>query len=288
VLLATACVIWGTNFVVVKSALADFDPLAFNGIRFSIAAAILLWLQWRAEGLGVLRPVLPQVLAIGLVGNLCYQMLFIYGLAGTQASQASLFTSTTPLWVLLFAGLTGHDALNGRVVAGLLLGTIGVTLLLWESFYGSGAGSGYGIGNMLLLGASASWAIYTVYSQPLLGRLRPLALTSATMAAGAIPLLVVAVPQIARIRVTEVHPTSWAGLLYSALMALVFGYVAWSRGVQEIGSTRTSMYVNLIPVVATATAWAWLGERLSSRQFLGGAAVIAGIALSRRLSRTDQ
>jgi drug/metabolite transporter (DMT)-like permease len=43
------------------------------------------------------------------------------------------------------------------------------------------------------------------------------------------------------------------------------------------------VYVNLIPVVAAATAWAWLGERLSSRQLLGAAAVIAGILLSRGL-----
>jgi drug/metabolite transporter (DMT)-like permease len=108
------------------------------------------------------------------------------------------------------------------------------------------------------------------------------------MAAGAIPLLVIALPEIARIQVREVHPASWAGLVYSTLMALVFGYVAWSRGVREIGSTRTSMYVNLIPVVATATAWVWLGERLSFRQFAGAVAVVAGIALSRRLSRADQ
>jgi len=284
-----ACVIWGTNFVVVKSALAEFHPLAFNGLRFAVAAAILLWLQARYEGLAVLRPVLPQIIAIGLIGNVCYQVLFIYGLDATQASQAGLFASTTPLWVLLLARLTGHDELGGRAVAGLLTAAGGVVLLLWESFYGVAGEQRYWQGNLMLLGASASWAAYTVYSQPLLRRLRPLALTSATMAAGAIPLLAIALPEISRIRPGEVSLASWSGLAYSTLMALVFGYIAWSRGVQAIGSTRTAVYVNLIPVVATATAWFWLGERLSSRQLLGAAAVIAGILLSRRSgSRADQ
>lgn len=279
---------WGTNFVVVKSALADFHPLAFNGLRFSVAAAILLWLQWRSEGLQMLRPVLRQVVAIGFVGNVCYQLLFIYGLDGTQASQAGLFSSTTPLWVLLLARLTGHDLFNKRVVAGLLMASAGVTLLLWESFYGVAAGRGYGAGNLMLLGASASWAIYTVYSQPLLLRLRPLAITSATMTAGAIPLLAIGLPEIMRINVRDVPLASWAGLTYSTLMALVFGYLVWARAVQAIGSTRTSVYVNLIPVVATASAWVWLGERLSGLQLVGAAAVITGIALSRRLSRSNQ
>ena len=109
------------------------------------------------------------------------------------------------------------------------------------------------------------------------------------MVTGAVPLLAMGLPEIVSIRVDEVSLASWAGLLYSALFALVFGYLAWSRGVQAIGSTRTASYVNLIPVVATATAFVWLGERLSSLQLLGGVAVIAGIALSRRLSpRSDQ
>jgi drug/metabolite transporter (DMT)-like permease len=288
-LLIAACVVWGTNFVVVKSALSEFTPLAFNGIRFAVAAAVLFGLQWRFEGVGVFRPVLGRLVAIGLVGNLCYQMLFIYGLDRTQAAQAGLFSATTPLWVLLLAKLTGHDKLSGRIVTGFLLAAGGVVLLLWESFYGRGAEHGFWVGNLLLLGAALSWAVYTVYSQPLLRRLRPLALTSATMAAGAIPLLAIALPEISRIRPGEVSLASWSGLAYSTLMALVFGYIAWARGVQAIGSTRTAVYVNLIPVVATATAWFWLGERLSSRQLLGAAAVIAGILLSRRSgSRADQ
>jgi drug/metabolite transporter (DMT)-like permease len=282
-LLIAACVVWGTNFVVVKSALAELSPLAFNGIRFAVAAALLFWLQWRSGGFKSIRPVLARLVLIGLVGNLCYQLLFIYGLDRTQASQAGLFASTTPMWVLLLARITGHDRFDRRVVTGFVLAAAGVVLLLWESFYGGGGERGFWVGNLLLLGASASWAAYTVYSQPLLLHVRPLELTSATMVAGAIPLFVIALPEIAAIEVREVSAATWVGLLYSTIMAIVFGYLAWSRGVQAIGSARTSVYINLIPVVATATAWVWLGERLSSRQLLGAAAVIVGIALTRRL-----
>ena len=58
-------------------------------------------------------------------------------------------------------------------------------------------------------------------------QLRPLALTSATMVAGAIPLFVIAFPYIAAIEVREVSAASWGALAYSAIMALVFGYLAW-------------------------------------------------------------
>lgn len=283
-LLAAACVVWGANFVVVKTALVEFTPLAFNGFRFPVAAGILLWVQWHRDGLGVLRPALPRLIAIGLIGNLVYQLLFIFGLDNTQASQAGLFSSTTPLWVLVFAVVTRHDKFDRHVVGGGLLAAGGVALLLWESFFGGAAGERFWVGNLMLLGASASWAGYTVYSQPLLSQMGPLALTSATMVAGAVPLLLIAMPEIMATNLREISAASWGGLFYSTAMALVFGYLAWSRGIQLIGAARTAVYVNLIPVVATVTAWVWLDERLSPLQLAGAATVIMGIAFSRRLA----
>jgi drug/metabolite transporter (DMT)-like permease len=253
-------------------------------LRFAIGATLLLWLQWWFEGFRVLRPMLPQLIVLGLIGNVAYQPLFIYGLAQTEASQASMFVATTPLWILVLARFTGHDKFSGRVIAGVVVGLVGVILLLWESVNGVGSEERFWIGNLLLLGATVSWAIYTVYSQPLLLKLRPLALTSATMAAGGLPLVLVGLPEIVSIRVNEVSFASWLGLLYSALLALVFGYFFWAHAIQTIGSTRTSLYVNLVPVVATVSAWVWLDERLSPLQLLGAIAVITGITLSRRLN----
>ena len=109
------------------------------------------------------------------------------------------------------------------------------------------------------------------------------------MAAGGLPLVLVGLPEIVSIRVNEVSFASWLGLLYSALLALVFGYFFWAYAIQAIGSTRTSLYVNLVPVVATVSAWVWLDERLSPLQLLGAIAVITGITLSRRLNlRSEQ
>ena len=281
VFLAGACIVWGTNFVVVKAALTEFSPLAFNGLRFPLAAAFLLWLQWRREGLSVLRPHLGRLILLGLVGNLSYQLLFIYGLDSTRAGQASLFSATTPLWVLVLARLTGHDRFGTRVVTALLLAMGGVLLLLWESLFGLWSVERNWGGDLMLLGASAAWAVYTVFSQPLLGRLLPLALTAGAMVAGAVPLVIVALPEILALETTDISTSSWLALLYSSAMALVFGYLAWSWGVRALGSARTSLYVLLIPVVGMLTAWWWLGEQLTLLQAAGAAAVIAGIRLSR-------
>src|SRR5688572_123554 len=84
-------VIWAVNFSVAKVALEALSPLAFNALRFPMAAA-LLYLVLRMRG-GIPLPTraeLPRVLALGLLGNLMYQMFFIFGLDRTRAGNASL------------------------------------------------------------------------------------------------------------------------------------------------------------------------------------------------------
>jgi drug/metabolite transporter (DMT)-like permease len=281
-LLVVACLIWSANYSVVKVTLAEISPLAFNGIRFSAAAALLLLVQWRTTGFAPLRGHLVSLVWLGLVGNLGYQLFFIFGIDNTRAGEASVFASTTPLFTYLIARISGLDRVGRRGLLGLLIASSGVALLLWESIAGAFATQRNWVGDMLLLGSAACWAVYTVYSQPLLAKMDALSLTSVSMAIGAVPLAVLAVPDIVEMQPAEVSPGAWVGLAYASLLAVVFSYLAWSRAVRILGSVRTAVYLNLVPVIAVVIAWWWLGESLTTGQVLGAGAVIGGIALSRK------
>jgi drug/metabolite transporter (DMT)-like permease len=73
----------------------------------------------------------------------------------------------------------------------------------------------------------------------------------------------------------------WVGIALSALLALNVGYVIWYVGVQRLGSARTSVYSNLVPVAALVTAAVWLGEPIRGVKLAGAALVIGGLALTR-------
>jgi drug/metabolite transporter (DMT)-like permease len=74
---------------------------------------------------------------------------------------------------------------------------------------------------------------------------------------------------------------TWAALVYSALFALCVAYTIWYAAVREIGSARTAVYSNVIPIVAMFTAVVFLDEPLGARKLLGAAAVLGGVALTR-------
>ncbi|MEJ2206211.1 MAG: DMT family transporter, partial [Gemmatimonadota bacterium] len=110
-LLALA-VIWGVNFSVVKAVLVFLDPLALNALRFSIAAAALWLVMRKLRGRGVDPEDRLRLLLLGLLGNVVYQLAFIFGIDRTLAGNASLLLATSPVWVILLSAARGHERLT--------------------------------------------------------------------------------------------------------------------------------------------------------------------------------
>jgi drug/metabolite transporter (DMT)-like permease len=74
---------------------------------------------------------------------------------------------------------------------------------------------------------------------------------------------------------------TWVKLVYSALFSICVAYTIWYAAVRAIGSARTSVYSNLLPIVAMVTAYLWLHEPIGATKIAGAAAVLAGVALTR-------
>ena len=123
--------IWGANFSFMKMALGEMSGLAFAGLRFTLAACILLAvLQWREGSVGAPREAWWPLAWMGVLSNTLYQVCFMYGLTHTSVANASLIVATTPLIVAFLGAATGIEALRRPVVTGGLLGFSGVALIL--------------------------------------------------------------------------------------------------------------------------------------------------------------
>ena len=129
--------------------------------------------------------------------------------------------------------------------------------------------------------AVCCWAIYTLGSRPLMTRHSPVGVTGLSMAIGTLLYVPAVWPHIRAVNWTAVSRATWIAIVYSALFALCVAYTIWYSAVREIGSARTSIYSNLVPVVAMLSAVMFLGEPLGIRKMAGAAAVLVGVALTR-------
>ena len=280
-LLSLVVLIWGFNFSFVKWALSKVGPLAFNGVRFTVATVLILIVLFFREGWEP-TPVsdLLKMAGLGLVGHSLYQILFIKGLSLTTAGNSSLLIATSPIWTaLLSVGLKKEDV-NRKGWAGIVLAFAGVFLVTWGSGSKLTFGQSKTTGDLLTLAAALSLSAYTVLSKDLLERYSPLRLTALTMAAGAVGIWIYGGPSVVAQDWSALSATAWLVLLYSAVFAVVVGYLVWFTAVQAIGPTRSAIFNNMTPIISFTVAFILLGEPVSWLQIAGGVTVLLGIRLT--------
>jgi drug/metabolite transporter (DMT)-like permease len=275
--------IWGVNFSVVKVVLEELDPLALNALRFVLAAGALWLLVRRLPG--PRRPERRDVgllVFLGILGNVVYQGCFIFGIDSTLAGNASLLLATTPVWTVILSSVLGHERPTLWVSLGAVGTVTGMVLVVLGRGDAVSVGGATLKGDLLMIAAAVLWASYTVGSQPLVVRYGAVRVTAWSLWIGT-PLLVVwGLPSLLRTDLGSVSALAWAGVVYAGVLSIGLAYLLWYRGVRVMGTSRTAVYSNLVPVAALITAWLWLGEVPRGLQLLGAAVILGGITLARR------
>ncbi len=274
------CVIWGFNFSVTKSAFDQLAPLPFTAIRFVIASLLLLLVLRVVEGPAKLPPgALRQLIILGVVGNTCYQLAFVLGLAQTTATNSALILSALPTVVAVFAGVIGLERITPRMQLGIALGTIGVVLVI--ATRGVGFDRDTFIGDLLTVAAVLCWAGYTLGLRRVAQGVSPLRVTTITTLTGTPGLVLAGWSGVLGLDWRAVSLDAWLAVAYSSVLSLVVAYLLWNRSVKAIGGTRTAIYMCLTPVVAVFGAWLLLGERPHPLQGVGAVFIIVGVLLTR-------
>lgn len=300
-LLLLMAVIWGTNYSVIKSAFREVQPQAFNAVRMAIASAALLAVMAVLGRAARRRPAVPDagpggfasifhtparvtprdwlhLAGLGVVGHMLYQFFFIGGLSRTSVANSSLMLAATPVLIALATALGGRESLGRLHWLGAAVSVLGIHLVVGHGMAVGGSGTA---GDLMTLGAVCCWAVYTLGARPLMARHSPVGVTGLSMTLGTLVYFPFMWPQVRQVDWTAVTPWTYSLLVYSALFALCVSYTIWYVAVRQIGSARTSIYSNLVPVVAMVTAVLFLDEPIGVRKLIGAAAVLAGVGLTR-------
>jgi drug/metabolite transporter (DMT)-like permease len=297
-LLLLMTLIWGTNFSIIKSAFTEIDPQAFNAVRMITASAVFLVIiagirRWPAREsepaddsfasiFHTPAPITSRdwlgLAGLGLVGHFLYQIFFIGGLARTSVANSSLMLASTPVVIALLTAVLGHDRVSRLHWIGAALSMLGIYIVVG---HGVSVDNQALVGDLMMFGGVCCWAVYTLGARQLMVHHSPVGVTGISMTIGTLPYALVMWPKLRAVDWGSLSVATWGALVYSALFALCVAYTIWYVAVRQIGSARTSVYSNVVPLVAMLTAVAFLGEPLSASKILGAGAVLTGVALTR-------
>ncbi len=269
--------IWGSNFTAIKYSIEDLLPLSFNGIRFIIASTVML-IALKASGRSfrVDRADALKLFGLGVLANAVYQSLFITGMANTRTGNAALIVSTTPFFSAIVGRLRRQEYFTSRGVTGLLLAFAGLAMLILSGDHSVEFGSTI-TGDLLLLGSTLCWTLYTYGAKRMVHKHGSLKATAIMMMSGTPVFLLICGPSLAAQDWARVRSLAWAGVVYSGLFAIALAHFLWNYGVRRLGSTKTAIYSNFTPVTAMLIAWALRGETPTAGQAAGAAVIFTGL-----------
>jgi drug/metabolite transporter (DMT)-like permease len=279
-LLLLMVIFWGANITIIKVALKNFNPFAFNCCRFLLATVTLAILHKHIFADRIEKKDWPLLILLGFLGNTVYQFCFIYGVKLTHVSHVSILLATTPIFTAAISNMIGFEHVGKKVWIGILLSFTGVVLIVFGRGFNVGTTAGL-IGDILVLFSSIVWSIYSIFSKGIIQKYSAWHYIFYTIAIGTLIMIPISIPAVLKQDFGALGIYEWLAMAYAGLLGLVFGYSAWYYGVDKIGSTRTSVYSNLTPVAGLSVGMIFLGERLSWLQWLGTFVIFCGLLINR-------
>jgi drug/metabolite transporter (DMT)-like permease len=277
-----ATLFWAGNFVFGKPLLEALPPFGINLIRWALACLVLVPLTLALEG-RFPRPARHQWLSLAAMtatGVVLFNGLVYLSLVHTTSTNAALINGATPMLTIVIAAVVGFDRLTGRRLAGAFVSLVGVGWIVSRGSLEALTGFSFNRGDLIMLVAALSWAIYTVLLNRTRGALSPLAILTIVAVLALPPLGVIGGYELTTQTIGPITPVVVAGLVYISVLASVAAFIAWSFGIEGIGAARGSIFLNLIPVFTAVIAVLALGERIGLVQLVGGLLVIGGVTLA--------
>lgn len=273
--------IWGSTFMGITVAIHSIPPLLMAGGRW-IVAGVLLYTVLRLRGVPKPEPIHWRNGAI--VGAL----LLGFGNGGMTWAQvevpsgiAALVIAAMPLWMILFDWLQPRGRRPHRLVfVGLALGFIGVTLIILGKDHGGNRVVPLVSGAVLLL-ATFTWAIGSIWSRHLKHPDHPLMAGATQMLCAGVLLLVASglSGEFTRFHPSAITRSSAVAFVYLALMGSLVGFTCYAWLLRVSTPARVSTYAYVNPLIAVVLGRVFLNEPLPSTVLLAGAAILGGVVL---------
>ena len=276
--------IWGTTFISSKVLIEEgLSPAEIMLLRFVIAyAGILLFSReklwtdsWKDE---------LQMVLLGITGGSLYFLLENTALVYTQASNVAIIIAATPLLTTLAVDLLSKkEKINRKIYYYSVCSLIGVGLVVFNGKFILKLNA---LGDILTLGASAMWVIYSIAILKVQERYSSLLITRKIFFYGIVTLL----PYFA----FEPMDLSWAklctpvvagNLIFLGVLASLVCYIGWNVVIERLGAVDSTNYLYLNPIVALVTSYLVLGERITWLAILGTVLILVGVILSEKKGR---
>jgi drug/metabolite transporter (DMT)-like permease len=276
--LTSTIFVWGLTPAVVRSfslAAGGADALVIRMVSVAMCCTLLLPFF---GGFKVARQELPRLLLISL-GMLGYFAGTIFGFARVPASIGGIVFATQPLLIALLASMFGVERLTLPTMLGLVVSFVGTFYLFSGDTSVSADGNELFIGGLMIFASGFFWALYVIFSAPLIRAYGSFKITALSCTLAALP-SVFFFSSSTMATLGNLDATAWTALAFLTLVGTLLSVSGWNFASAHLLPTTVGASLYLIPVLAVAAGAILLGETITAKMLIAGAVILLGVALA--------
>jgi len=260
----------GFGFAIAKPAMQQFPPFLLMGLRFTVAALILIW--W----FPIPKKLLKDLFIVSLIGGTLTYGLVYMGLDRVDASSSILLVHTEVPFGVIIAYFLFKERPGIKNILGIIIAFIGLFVLL-----GAPNLEGKLIGVLLLLFGAFFWSLGMVMAKPLSKKIGGFAVTAwVSLFCGPMLLLGSFIFDGNTINYfLSADSKGWLIVAYLSLIMQPLAYGTWYHVIGRNPIHKVMPVMLLLPLTGLSTAILLLGEEPTRQVFIGGAIILFGIGM---------
>lgn len=245
---------WGLMSPAAKVVLTagTVTPLLLTDMRIA-GAAILFWFTSLFTQYEKVPPGdLLRLAGAACLGILFNQGCFIFGVGLSSPGEASIITTTMPMWVMVLAALILEEPITWKKAGGILLGASGAIMLVSGNLGTQATGNNPLLGDILVLTAQLSYALYLTLYRNFIRRYSLITLMKWMFLFATLISSIPSIPTVLAAPWASIDTATWAGISFIVVGGTFVAYICVMIGQKNLRPTIVGMYNYLQPIVATA------------------------------------
>ncbi len=271
-----------STHIIAKNAVTSIDP--FVAVLWRAIFSCLMFAIWiyikRASFVPIEKKDIGRILLLGFINIPLNQLAFFKGLSYTTPANTALLYALTPTFVFILTAFSKHEKPTLSRFTGIAIAFAGVILVLFEK--GLSLNPDHVLGNLLVLSASFSWAIFTTFGRPLVLKYGAINMTAMAMFAGLLTYLPVYAIVPTHTPIVEITMSAWLSIAYLGWITSGLGYTLWYIALAKISASRVAVFNNIQPIVTTLFTMIFFGIMPTPLFILGGLIVLTGVIITQR------
>ena len=283
IFLILATLFWSGNFIVGKAAsFYEIPPFTLNFYRWTFAWLILapFTLKEIIKNKKYILQNIKFILILGITSITIFNSIVYYSLNFTQVISGVLMISTIPVMIIFFSWIFKIEKTNYYQILGVIFSLLGVIIILTKANLFILLNLDFNKGDIWMVVAMFSWAIYSALLRKEKFKLSQLSLLQTIISAGLILLLPAYLIEIAMGFRLNVNLPFVLTLGYVVLFPGLASFICWIKGISIIGSNRSGIFLHLMPIFSTVLAIIIFKEKFMLFHLFGAIFIIVGIFLS--------